>query len=200
MHPGPNSKQRKGLNKIKKERIILGIDPGTTITGYGIIRISGRDPELITIGAIDISKYDDHFLKIKHVFERTLGIIEEYHPDELAIEAPFYGKNVQSMLKLGRAQGAAIAAALSRSVPVFEYAPRKIKMSITGRGSASKEQVASMLMQILKFKDMGVKLDATDGLAAALCHFYQTNNPLGEKKSGSWNDFIKKNPRRVKKQ
>ncbi len=200
MHPGPNSKQRKGLNKIKKERIILGIDPGTTITGYGIIRISGRDPELITIGAIDISKYDDHFLKIKHIFERTLGIIEEYHPDELAIEAPFYGKNVQSMLKLGRAQGAAIAAALSRSVPVFEYAPRKIKMSITGRGSASKEQVASMLMQILKFKDMGVKLDATDGLAAALCHFYQTNNPLGEKKSGSWNDFIKKNPRRVKKQ
>jgi crossover junction endodeoxyribonuclease RuvC len=188
------------LNKIKKERIILGIDPGTTITGYGIIRISGRDPELITIGAIDISKYDDHFLKIKHIFERTLGIIEEYHPDELAIEAPFYGKNVQSMLKLGRAQGAAIAAALSRSVPVFEYAPRKIKMSITGRGSASKEQVASMLMQILKFKDMGVKLDATDGLAAALCHFYQTNNPLGEKKSGSWNDFIKKNPRRVKKQ
>lgn len=200
MHPGPNSKQRKGLNKIKKERIILGIDPGTTITGYGIIRISGRNPELITIGAIDISKYDDHFLKIKHIFERTLGIIEEYHPDELAIEAPFYGKNVQSMLKLGRAQGAAIAAALSRSVPVFEYAPRKIKMSITGRGSASKEQVASMLMQILKFKDMGVKLDATDGLAAALCHFYQTNNPLGEKKSGSWNDFIKKNPRRVKKQ
>lgn len=200
MHPGPNSKQGKGLNKIKKERIILGIDPGTTITGYGIIRISGRDPELITIGAIDISKYDDHFLKIKHIFERTLGIIEEYHPDELAIEAPFYGKNVQSMLKLGRAQGAAIAAALSRSVPVFEYAPRKIKMSITGRGSASKEQVASMLMQILKFKDMGVKLDATDGLAAALCHFYQTNNPLGEKKSGSWNDFIKKNPRRVKKQ
>ncbi len=200
MYPGPNSKQGKGLNKIKKERIILGIDPGTTITGYGIIRISGRDPELITIGAIDISKYDDHFLKIKHIFERTLGIIEEYHPDELAIEAPFYGKNVQSMLKLGRAQGAAIAAALSRSVPVFEYAPRKIKMSITGRGSASKEQVASMLMQILKFKDMGVKLDATDGLAAALCHFYQTNNPLGEKKSGSWNDFIKKNPRRVKKQ
>jgi crossover junction endodeoxyribonuclease RuvC len=200
LYPGPNSKQGKGLNKIKKERIILGIDPGTTITGYGIIRISGRDPELITIGAIDISKYDDHFLKIKHIFERTLGIIEEYHPDELAIEAPFYGKNVQSMLKLGRAQGAAIAAALSRSVPVFEYAPRKIKMSITGRGSASKEQVASMLMQILKFKDMGVKLDATDGLAAALCHFYQTNNPLGEKKSGSWNDFIKKNPRRVKKQ
>lgn len=200
MYPGLNSKQGIGLKKIEKERIILGIDPGTTTTGYGIIRISGRDPELITIGAIDISKFDDHFLKIKHIFERTLGIIEEYHPDELAIEAPFYGKNVQSMLKLGRAQGAAIAAALSRSVPVFEYAPRKIKMSITGKGSASKEQVASMLMQILKFNDIGIKLDATDGLAAALCHFYQTNSPVGEKKSGSWKDFISKNPRRVKKQ
>ncbi len=188
------------MKKTIKERIILGIDPGTTITGYGIIKISGRDPELITIGSIDLSKYDDHFLKIRHIFERTLGIIEEYHPDELAIEAPFYGKNVQSMLKLGRAQGAAIAAALSRSVPVFEYAPRKIKMSITGRGSASKEQVASMLMKILNFNKMEVKLDATDGLAAALCHFYQTNSPVGEKSFSSWKDFISKNPRRVRKQ
>jgi len=188
------------LKKIKNERIILGIDPGTSITGYGIIRITGRDPELVTIGSIDLSKFDDHFLKIKHIFERTIGIIEEYHPDELAIEAPFYGKNVQSMLKLGRAQGAAIAAALSRSVPVSEYAPRKIKMSITGRGSASKEQVASMLMKILKFDKIEVKLDATDGLAAALCHFYQTNNPVQDKNFNSWKDFISKNPRRVKKQ
>jgi len=188
------------LNKTIKERIILGIDPGTTITGYGIIKISGRDPELITIGSIDLSKYDDHFLKIRHIFERTLGSIEEYHPDELAIEAPFYGKNVQSMLKLGRAQGAAIAAALSRSVPVFEYAPRKIKMSITGRGSASKEQVAAMLMKILNFNKIEVKLDATDGLAAALCHFYQTNNPVADKSFNSWKDFINKNPRRIKKQ
>lgn len=188
------------MKKIKNERIILGIDPGTSITGYGIIRITGRDPELVTIGSIDLSKFDDHFLKIKHIFERTIGIIEEYHPDELAIEAPFYGKNVQSMLKLGRAQGAAIAAALSRSVPVCEYAPRKIKMSITGRGSASKEQVASMLMKILKFDKIEVKLDATDGLAAALCHFYQTNNPVQDKSFNSWKDFINKNPRRVKKQ
>lgn len=188
------------MKKIKNERIILGIDPGTSITGYGIIRIKGRDPELVTIGSIDLSKFDDHFLKIKHIFERTIGIIEEYHPDELAIEAPFYGKNVQSMLKLGRAQGAAIAAALSRSVPVSEYAPRKIKMSITGRGSASKEQVASMLMKILKFDKIEVRLDATDGLAAALCHFYQTNNPVQDKNFNSWKDFISKNPRRVKKQ
>ncbi len=187
------------MKKKAKERIILGIDPGTTITGYGIIKISGRDPELMTIGSIDLSVFEDHFLKIKHIFERTVGIIEEYHPDELAIEAPFYGKNVQSMLKLGRAQGAAIAAALSRSVPVFEYAPRKIKMSITGRGSASKEQVASMLMKILNFNKLEVRLDATDGLAAALCHFYQTNNPVSEKNFNSWKDYISKNPGRLKK-
>jgi len=188
------------LKKNKKERIILGIDPGTSITGYGIIRTVGTNPELITIGSIDLSKFDDHYLKLKHIFERTVGIIEEYHPDELAIEAPFYGKNVQSMLKLGRAQGAAIAAALSRSVPIFEYAPRKIKMSITGRGAASKEQVAAMLMQILKFSKIEVKLDATDGLAAALCHFYQTNNPAQQNSFYSWKDFINKNPKRIKKQ
>ncbi len=188
------------MKKNKKERVILGIDPGTSITGYGLIKTVGPDPELITIGSIDLSKFDDHYLKLKHIFDRTVGIIEEYHPDELAIEAPFYGKNVQSMLKLGRAQGAAIAAALSRSVPIFEYAPRKIKMSITGRGSASKEQVASMLMQILKFSKIEVKLDATDGLAAALCHFYQTNTPTPGKSFNSWKDFINKNPKRVKKQ
>ncbi len=188
------------MKKNKKERVILGIDPGTSITGYGLIKTVGPDPELITIGSIDLSKFDDHYLKLKHIFDRTVGIIEEYHPDELAIEAPFYGKNVQSMLKLGRAQGAAIAAALSRSVPIFEYAPRKIKMSITGRGSASKEQVAAMLMQILKFSKIEVKLDATDGLAAALCHFYQTNAPATGKSFNSWKDFINKNPKRVKKQ
>ncbi len=181
-----------------KERIILGIDPGTNITGYGVIRASGTVPELVTLGSIDLSKFGDHYLKLKHIFERTTGLIDEYHPDELAIEAPFYGKNVQSMLKLGRAQGAAIAAALSRSVPIFEYAPRKIKMSITGQGAASKEQVASMLMNILKFRKEDIILDATDGLAAALCHFYQSNNPEGDKAFNSWKDFIKKNPRRVK--
>lgn len=180
------------------ERIILGIDPGTSITGYGVIKIIGIVPELIVIGYIDLAKYDDHYLKLKHIFERTISIIDEYHPDELAIEAPFFGKNVQSMLKLGRAQGAAIAAALTRSLPIFEYAPRKIKMSITGQGAASKEQVAAMLMNILKFNISEVKLDATDGLAAALCHFYQTNKPCQEKPYNSWKDFLNKNPQRVK--
>jgi crossover junction endodeoxyribonuclease RuvC len=180
------------------ERIILGIDPGTSITGYGVIKTVGTLPELITIGSIDLSKYDDHYLKLKHIFERTIAIIDQYHPDELAIEAPFFGKNVQSMLKLGRAQGAAIAAALTRSLPIFEYAPRKIKMSITGQGAASKEQVAAMLVNILKFSLTDIKLDATDGLAAALCHFYQTNNPVQEKAFHSWKDFISKNPKRVK--
>jgi len=186
------------LKKKEKERIILGIDPGTNITGYGVISGSGEVPRLITLGTINLSKFSDHYLKIKHIFDRTIGLIEEYKPDELAIEAPFYGKNVQSMLKLGRAQGAAIAAALSRSVPIFEYAPRKIKMSITGQGAASKEQVAAMLMNILKFKEEDVILDATDGLAAALCHFYQGNKPVSEKSYNSWKEFINKNPRRVK--
>lgn len=181
-----------------EERIILGIDPGTNITGYGVIKATGQVPELITIGSIDLSKFTDHYMKLKHIFDRTIGIIDEYHPDELAIEAPFYGKNVQSMLKLGRAQGAAIAAALSRSMPIFEYAPRKIKMSITGQGAASKEQVASMLMKILKFKKTEIKLDATDGLAAALCHFYQSKNPVPGKNYTSWKDFMSRNPKRVK--
>jgi crossover junction endodeoxyribonuclease RuvC len=180
------------------ERIILGIDPGTSVTGYGVIRVTGPVPKLITLGSIDLSKYGDHYLKLKHIFERTIGLIDEYHPDDLAIEAPFYGKNVQSMLKLGRAQGAAIAAALSRSVPIFEYAPRKIKMSITGQGAASKEQVAAMLRNILKFKEEDIKLDATDGLAAALCHFYQGNSLVPEKSYNSWKDFINKNPKRIK--
>jgi len=185
--------------KLKpKERIILGIDPGTNITGYGVIKVSGNIPGLMAIGSIDLTKLEDHYIKLKHIFDRTIGIIDEYHPDELAIEAPFYGKNVQSMLKLGRAQGAAIAAALTRSLPIFEYAPRKIKMSITGQGAASKEQVAAMLMNILRFKKLEVKLDATDGLAAALCHFYQSNNPSREKAYSGWKDFMNKNPKRIK--
>ena len=182
------------------ERIILGIDPGTTITGYGVVKVAGNAPQLLAIGSIDLSKFGDHYIKLKHIFDRVIGIIDEYHPDELAIESPFYGKNVQSMLKLGRAQGAAIAAALSRSMPIFEYAPRKIKMSITGRGAASKEQVATMLMNILKFNAADIKLDATDGLAAALCHFYQTNAVVKEKSYSNWKDYVNKNPKRLKKQ
>lgn len=180
------------------ERIILGIDPGTCITGYGVIRCHGNTAELVTIGSIDLSGFDDHYIKLKHIFERTTGIIEEYHPDELAIEAPFYGKNVQSMLKLGRAQGAAIAAGLARSLPIFEYAPRKIKMSITGQGAASKEQVARMLMSMLHFNLEQFRLDATDGLAAAVCHFYQSNNPAGGKEFKSWKDYLNKNPKKIK--
>jgi crossover junction endodeoxyribonuclease RuvC len=186
------------LGNIHQERIILGIDPGTSITGYGVIKTTGEVPRLLALGAIDLTRHRDHYVRIKQIFDSTVRIIDEYHPDELAIEAPFYGKNVQSMLKLGRAQGAAIAAALSRSLPIYEYAPRKIKMSITGRGAASKEQVASMLMRILNFGNMDLKLDATDGLAAALCHFYQTNNPVMEKRFNSWKDFMNKNPGRVK--
>lgn len=180
------------------ERIILGIDPGTNITGYGVIGITGKEPRIVSLGVIELKKYNDHYLKLKHIFERTLGLIDEYKPDELAIEAPFYGKNVQSMLKLGRAQGASIAAALHRSVPIFEYAPRKIKMSITGVGAASKEQVAAMLMNILNFKDKDILLDATDGLAAALCHFYQGKSPVSGNNYGSWKDYMRKNPGRVK--
>ncbi len=181
-----------------KERIILGIDPGTNITGYGVIKVAGKNPELVAIGLIDLSKSGDHYIKLKEIFDRTISIIDEYHPDELAIEAPFYGKNVQSMLKLGRAQGAAIAAALSRSIPIFEYAPRKIKMSITGQGAASKEQVAAMLKSILRFSSNKMKLDATDGLAAAMCHFYQSNKLSSGKAFTGWKDFMRKNPGRVK--
>ncbi len=180
------------------ERIIMGIDPGTTITGYGIIKTSGSKAALVVLGVIELHKYGDHYLKLQRIFERVTQLIDEYHPDELAIEAPFYGKNVQSMLKLGRAQGTAIAAALARQIPITEYAPRKIKMAITGQGAASKEQVAKILQTMLKITDLPKDLDATDGLAAAMCHFFQSNRPAGEKNYKSWNDFIGKNPGRVK--
>ncbi|MDX9728392.1 MAG: crossover junction endodeoxyribonuclease RuvC [Bacteroidales bacterium] len=182
----------------RSERIILGIDPGTTVTGYGLISVTGRNPSLITLGIIDLRKQADHFRKIRIIFEQTLDLIDLHHPDEFAIEAPFFGKNVQSMLKLGRAQGAAIAAALYRDLPVFEYAPRMIKMSITGRGQASKEQVAAMLKTILEFRSESMVLDATDALGAALCHFYQSGKPAVSKDYRNWSDFIKKNSDRIK--
>lgn len=180
------------------DRIIIGIDPGTTVAGYGVLGIKKKEPHLLSLGVINLKKLDNHYLKLKHIFDRTLGLIDEYKPDELAIEAPFYGKNVQSMLKLGRAQGASIAAALHRDIPIFEYAPRKIKLSITGVGAASKEQVAAMLMRILNFKGDSIMLDATDGVAAALCHFYQDGKPANEKSYNSWKDYMSKNPGRVK--
>lgn len=181
------------------EKIILGIDPGTTIMGYGIIIAKPRKPELITLGVIQLHKLEDHYKKLQMIFERTLALIDEFHPDELAIEAPFYGKNVQSMLKLGRAQGAAISAALYRSMPIFEYAPRRIKQAISGQGAASKEQVAAILQNFLGIDELPSNLDATDGLAAAVCHYFQQQvsikAPSGAK---NWKEFIRQNPGRVK--
>jgi len=181
---------------LSLERIILGIDPGTTVMGYGVIIIKEKQLELLTMGVLKLHLFSEHEDKLKRIFERTVALIEEYHPDELAIEAPFFGKNVQSMLKLGRAQGVAMAAALSRTVPIFEYSPRKIKQSITGRGNASKEQVALMLQNILKFTQTPEYLDATDGLAAAVCHYFQNNPGKQGKQFTGWKAFLSENPDR----
>ena len=181
-------------------KVILGIDPGTVIMGYGVIEVIDKKPYALVIGDVKMAKLANHYVKLQHIFNRVTQLIEEYHPDELAIESPFMGKNAQVAIKLGRAQGAAIAAALQRDIPIFEYAPRKIKMAITGTGTASKEQVASLLQNILKLKEIPKNLDATDGLAAALCHFYQSSNPiLGSGGNKNWSDFLKNNPNRVKK-
>ena len=179
---------------MTKEKVILGIDPGTTIMGYGVINGTGNQITLVALGYLELAKYRDHYLILRHIFERTLSLIDQYHPDELAIEAPFYGKNVQSMLKLGRAQGVAISAALYRDLPIFEYAPKKIKMAITGEGNASKEQVAGVLNRMLDIKEVPKNLDATDGLAAAVCHFYQRDLPPGSATYKGWKDYLKKNP------
>jgi len=182
-----------------EDKIILGIDPGTTVMGYGIIHVKGKKVELVNFGVIQLQKLATHPDKLKRIFERLNGMIHEFNPHEMAIEAPFFGKNVQSMLKLGRAQGVAIAAALANNIPFEEYSPRRIKQSITGSGAASKEQVAAMLQKILKFGDMPKYLDATDGLAAALCHHYSKG--VGEhnkSKSSDWGSFVKNNPDRKK--
>lgn len=180
------------------DRIILGIDPGTLVMGYGLLQVKNNTLSHLGIGVIQLNKLDDHALRLKRIFERTVGIIEEFKPDELAIEAPFFGKNVQSMLKLGRAQGVAIAAALSRNIPVTEYSPKKIKMSITGNGNASKEQVAAMLEQVLCFKYEQQYLDATDALGAALCHYYQNKKISGAGKPYTgWKAFLADNPGKV---
>lgn len=186
--------------QVKKERVILGIDPGTSLMGYGIIACKGKEMQMVVMGVINLTKYDDHAVKLKVIFDRCVALIDQYNPDELAVEAPFFGKNVQSMLKLGRAQGVSIAAALSRDMQVNEYAPRKIKQSITGNGAAAKEQVAAMLQSTLKIPqaDMPKNLDATDGLAAAVCHFYQSSSPLAQAGAGSWKAFMAQNPGRVK--
>jgi len=178
--------------------IILGIDPGTTTMGYGLIKKDKKEPELITMGVIELSKISDHYLRLEKIFTRVSQIIESYHPAEIALEAPFYGKNVQSMLKLGRAQGVAMAAGLSHSLPIFEYAPRKIKQAITGNGNASKEQVAYLLQQMFHIEQMPDKMDASDGLAAAVCHFYNNKITASGQKYTSWKEFINKNPGRKK--
>lgn len=181
-----------------KERIILGIDPGTVVMGYGIVKEVGKKISLVTLGVIKMGHLDDHGLKLQRIFKKTLALIEEYNPDCVALEAPFYGKNIQVMLKLGRAQGVAMAAALSRDIPIQEYSPRKIKQSVTGNGSASKEQVAAMLQNLLGFKETPEFLDATDGLAVAVCHSFQQNTTIGNKSYSTWSAFVKDNESRIR--
>ena len=183
----------------KTDKIILGIDPGTVVMGYGLVHIQGKELIMINYGILKLNKLKTQPEKLKRIFDRVDQLIEEYKPDEMSIEAPFFGKNVQSMLKLGRAQGVAIAAALNRNLPIEEYTPKKIKQSITGSGNASKEQVAAMLQRLLKLKELPKQLDATDGLAAAVCHHFQGG--IGENnksKSGSWKSFLAENPNRLK--
>ena len=183
------------------EKIIMGIDPGTNLMGYGVLKVADGKVQLLTMGVIDLRKFGDGYLKLGHIFERVTGIIDSYLPDELAIEAPFFGKNVQSMLKLGRAQGVAIAAAIRHGVPIHEYAPMKIKMAITGNGSASKEQVAGMMQRLMHIppEEMSRFMDATDALAAAYCHYMQLGRPVSDAHYRGWKDFVSKNPNKVKK-
>ncbi len=194
------------------DKIILGIDPGTVVMGYGIIHINGNNMKLISAGVLSLDKKEDHFLRIKEIFDTVEKLIRQYKPDEFSIEEPFFGKNVQSMLKLGRAQGAAISAALHHHLPVHGYSPRTIKKSITGSGASSKEQVASMLRTILKFEETPKYLDATDALGVAVCHYFQTKSfkqesstsiiktkkASAKKSKASWSTYINKNPGRVK--
>lgn len=182
---------------MHSERIILGIDPGTQVMGYGLIAVKGKKIELISLGVFKFSSKEEHSLRLKKIFESVLELIDKNHPDELAIEAPFFGKNVQSMLKLGRAQGVAMAAALYRDIPIFEYSPRKIKQSITGKGSASKEQVAAMLGNLINMPAENIPLDALDAVAAAVCQYLQNTSSGVEKKFTGWKNFIDQNPKKV---
>lgn len=187
---------------MNSEKIILGIDPGTNVMGYGLLKVTGNKAQMMAMGVIDMRKQSDPYLRLGYIFERVTGLIAEFLPDEMAIEAPFFGKNVQSMLKLGRAQGVAIAAAIHRDIPIHEYAPLKIKMAITGNGAASKEQVAGMLRRLLMLKedDMPQFMDATDALGAAYCHFLQASRPESTARHySSWKDFAQKNEKRIKR-
>jgi crossover junction endodeoxyribonuclease RuvC len=183
----------------KKTKRFLGVDPGTNVLGYAVLEINGQKMVMVEIGVLSMAHIEDHHQKLRRIFERLQELIDQHKPEEMAIEAPFFGKNIQSMLKLGRAQGVAIAAAMSRNLMVTEYAPRKIKQSITGKGSASKEQVAAMLETLLNTRLDEHTLDATDALAAAVCHHFQSSSPLAAKSTAKgWADFIKKNPDKVR--
>ena len=184
---------------MNSDKIILGIDPGTTIMGFGLIKVVKKKMHFLQLNELQLKKYDYHYLKLKLIFERTVELIDTYKPDHIAIEAPFFGKNVQSMLKLGRAQGVAMAAGLSREIPITEYSPKKIKMAITGNGNASKEQVAKMLQSLLNLKELPKNLDSTDGLAAAVCHFYNSGRVQIGKSYTGWSAFVKQNEGRIKK-
>ena len=184
----------------KPVKIILGIDPGTLVMGYGLVKVTGRDVSLLDLGVLKPGKVKDSYKKLQLIFNTVSGLITQYKPTDFAIEAPFFGKNVQSMLKLGRAQGVAIAAAMRHGLEVTEYSPKKVKQSVTGNGNADKEQVMKMLQTILSFKDSPKYFDATDALAVALCHYYQTSSITGKavvKAGKGWEDFIKNNPGRI---
>lgn len=183
----------------KKPVKILGIDPGTNVMGYGLIEVIDNKPRILQVGVIKTSGFNDHYQKLKHIFNRTNALLNEFQPDELAIESPFYGKDIQAMLKLGRAQGVVMGLALSREIPVFEYAPLKVKQSITGMGRAAKEQVAFFLKNMFSLTDLPKELDATDAVAVAVCHYLQMRNPVVKSGVKGWSDFVRKNPDRVKK-
>lgn len=185
--------------KESKEKIILGIDPGTNVMGYAVILTEGSKYKVLQYGVIHLKKYETHELKLKKIFERITGIIEEFLPDSVALEAPFFGVNVQSMLKLGRAQGVAMAAALARDIPITEYSPKKVKQSVTGNGNASKEQVAAMLQTLFSLVELPKMLDATDALAVALCHHFHDGRIQTKGRSAGWKSFVDENPDRLKK-
>lgn len=194
------------MTTLTNNQIILGIDPGTNLLGFGVIAVNNGQASFLDMGVLDFRSEPDHFAKLKALTKKIIWVLDEYHPDVLAIESPFVDKNPQVMLKLGRAQGVAITEALLRDIPVFEYAPRKAKIAITGNGNASKEQVAAMIQSILGMEFALEYYDATDALAIAMCHFYASQSPVGaappkkkSKKAGSWAEFIESNPDRVVK-
>lgn len=183
----------------KKSTKILGIDPGTHVMGYGLIEVVNQKPRILQVGVIKTSGFTDHYQKLRHIFDRSNSLLNELQPDELAIESPFYGKDIQAMLKLGRAQGIVMGLALSKEIPIFEYAPLKVKQSITGMGRAAKEQVAFFLKNMFSLTELPKELDATDAIAVAVCHYLQMRNPIVKSGIKDWSDFVKKNPERVKK-